>query len=178
MSDIKNLLELNKVMNKSDTLQNDFTEAMTLVKNMFQRKYISKLSDELEKQKIEHKKNPSKEIQLIQAVKPFINQSRHKEIDSITDTLINISTLLDIQKSFIENSEEQERKKEKDESEQKVASMSVIVTEDSDTSIKKDGIYDIDENCYLIKQSRTTAPNQNNFLYIILIFLLFSNKQF
>ncbi|MCI8804347.1 MAG: hypothetical protein HFE59_00350 [Clostridiales bacterium] len=171
MSDIKNLIELNDLINNGNSLRGDLSEAAELIKTMFKQKYISKLENELKIQKQIHQKNPTKEIQLIQAVKPFINSERHKEIDSITDTLINITTLMDIQKDFIKNNE-----KEKDE-EPRIKAMDTILTEKNDPSIKKDGIYDIDESCLLTKQSSGKNTSSNFLIYSLFAIILFSIKQ-
>lgn len=170
MSDIKNLIELNDLIKNGNSLQSDLMEAAELIKKMFKQKYIAKLENELKIQKQNHQKNPTKEIQLIQAVKPFINQNRHKEIDSITDTLINITTLMDIQKDFIKNNE-----KEKENPAQ-IKAMNTILTEESDPSIKKDGIYDIDETCLLTKQSSNKNVSSNFLAYTLFALILFNIK--
>jgi len=171
MSDIKNLVELNKLMNNGNSLKNDLTEASNLITSMFQKKYISKLTNELKIQKQEHQKNPTKEIQLIQAVKPFIDKSRHNEIDMITDTLINLITLMDIQKDFDEINKENISSEIK---EKQVLAMNNILTPEDDKSIKKDGVYDIDETCLFTNQNVNGSQNINSnmYLYIILILIL------
>ncbi len=167
MSDIKNLIALNDLIKNSNSLQSDLTEAAELIKTMFKQKYISKLENELKIHKQIHQKNPTKEIQLIQAVKPFINQERHKTIDSITDALINITTLMDIQKDFIKNSEKQKEDKPQ------IKAMDTILTERNDPSIKKDGIYDIDESCLLTKQSSGRNTSSNFLVYALFALILF-----
>ena len=171
MSNIDNLIELNKIINKEDTLQKDMIEATNLIKSMFQKKYIKKLSEELEICKQDHKKRPTKEIQLLQAIKPFINQNYHQQIDSITDTLINFTTLIDIQKNF--NNKLETHQKEKTNKKQ-IKAMSTVVTKNDDVSIKKDGIYDIDENCLFYNQKNIKIQNNNktNILYILLLFAM------
>jgi len=171
MSDIKNLIALNDLIKNGNSLQSDLTEAAELIKSMFKQKYISKLENELKIQKQIHQKNPTKEIQLIQAVKPFIDQKRHKEIDSITDTLINITTLMDIQKDFTKNNEKQEENKHQ------VKAMDTVLTERNDPSIKKDGIYDIDESCLLTKQSSGRNTPSNSLIYALFAMILFNIKQ-
>ena len=170
MSDIKNLVELNDLISSGNSLQNDLTEAIEIIKKMFRQKYISKLENELKIQKQDHLKNPSKEIQLIQAVKPFMKQSKHKDIDSLTDTLVNISTLMDIQKKFERNSKKTENPATK------VAAMNTVITKKDDSSIKEDGIYDIDEKCLLSKQSLNKNSSPNILVYILFIVILFNMK--
>lgn len=186
MSDIKNLIELNKLINNSGALKKDLSEASNLITSMFQKKYISKLKDELRIQKLNHQKNPTKEIQLIQAVKPFISQSRHKDVDAITDTLINMTTLMDIQKDFKENMKKEEQENSKKEQtlnnisknlEKQVNTMNAnntILTSQDDESIKKDGIYDIDETCLLTNQNtaKKSVSNPSIYIYIILIAII------
>lgn len=204
MSNINKIIELNKLINNSSSLQNDIAEISNLIKTMFQKKYISKLSEELKIQKQNHQKNPTKEIQLIQAVKPFINQEKHSDIDKITDTLINITTLMDIQKDFLENAKNEEIKqknkkqifenktsekeihrkktakeeflKEKSPKKQ-ISAMNTLITQSEDASIKEDGIYDIDEACLLSNQSVTQKSNQNFLaMYILLIAMILKNN--
>lgn len=189
MSDISEIINLSKLIGSKDTLQNDIVEATTLISSMFRQKYIAKLERELKKQKQTHQKNPTKEIQLIQAVKPFINQERHKEIDNITDTLINITTLMDIQKDFMENiknskdKDEKEDKKENKEGDKKtdkkavVSAASTSKNDITDPSIKEDGIYDIDETCLLSMQNTTKTQSTNFLTYALLIAMLMQNKK-
>ncbi len=180
MSDMKKIIELNNLISDNNSLQNDITEISNLIKTMFQKKYISKLSDELKIQKQNHQKNPSKEIQLIQAVKPFISQSRHNDIDKITDALINITTLMDIQKDFLENTKKNNVKqtpKKQILPEKQISAMDTTVTQKEDSSIKKDGVYDIDEICLLSNQSIKQNSNQNFLaLYILLIAVILKNN--
>jgi len=199
MSNINKIIELNKLINNSESFQNDITEISNLIKTMFQKKYISKLSEELKIQKQNHQKNPTKEIQLIQAVKPFINQEKQNDIDKITDTLINITTLMDIQKGVLENAKNEETKQKaqkeifekelskkeplkkqatkKQQPEKQITTMNTTITQNDDTSIKEDGIYDIDEACLLSNQSVAPKSNQNFLaMYILLIAMMLKNN--
>ncbi len=173
MSDISEIINLSKMIGSKDAFQNDIMEATSLISSMFRQKYIEKLERELKKQKQTHRKNPTKEIQLIQAVKPFINKERHKEIDNITDILINMTTLMDIQKDFIENEKkinEEESKKEE------ILVASALENGGVDPSIKEDGIYDIDETCLLSMQKAKKPANYNIFMYALLVMLIFQKK--
>ena len=78
---------------------------------------------------------------------------------------------MDIQKDFIKNNE-----KEKDE-EPRIKAMDTILTEKNDPSIKKDGIYDIDESCLLTKQSSGKNTSSNFLIYSLFAIILFSIKQ-
>lgn len=166
MSEGNTIYEITQMMSSEQNIRNDFQEAIELIKNMFHEKYIYKLEKELKRRREVIQKNPSKEIKLISALKPFVEETKHTEIDKIINLMINADTLSTIQKSFVKESN-------------RITAQSAAFERESgekkDPSIKEDGIYDIDENCLMSMQNSTNTRNNMLPLFLILL-LLFFNK--
>ena len=162
MSEGNSIYEITKMMSSEQNLRNDFQEAANLVKNMFQEKYIYKLEKELNRRREIIQKNPSKEIKLINALKPFIEEKSREDVDKIINLMINADTLSAIQKSFL------------NENSMITAQSAINPSQKKDPSIKEDGIYDIDESC--LTSIQTSAGKSNNiFPLMLILFMLFIN---
>ena len=154
-------------MEKSALLQNigdllgtniDFNEDIRQMResiiNIFKENYINKMRSLIEDNRIQAKENPTKEIVLLQAIKPFINSQSHTIIDEITEAMNTIRILENFnQKISNLHSNRSENKKEQ-----------IIVD--------KDGVYEIDELCL---NSINRESNSGQILIILLIILLFKS---
>ena len=87
---------------------------------------------------------------LLNAIKPFILEENHKNIDNAINIVTNISALNYIIPKNVQNN------------------VIKVNTLNSDPSVKEDGVYDIDENCLF---SINNNFNMSNNL-IILVFML------
>lgn len=159
MSDNNIIYEITQKITDKDNLQNDISEAIGLVSNMFREKYINKLQSAVQKKHIEIQKNPSKEIKLMYALKPFLNESSHHDIDNVINAMLSLNTIMTIQNELSSRSI--------------IKQNSVVSTQSipEDPSIKSDGIYDVDENCLIANQSGVSL--NNNGMNVILLFLMF-----
>lgn len=155
-----NIYEITQMISNKKTLQSDLSEAMEMVNSMFKKKYIDKLQNVVQSHHIKAQKNPSKEIQLMYAIKPFLDKNKHTDIDKLINTMITLNAVKGMQDELSVHSNK----------DIKIAS---IIEEQKDKSIQEDGIYDIDESCITSKQSNVNSsqPNMAN----LMLLLIFSN---
>ena len=144
------IYEIAQKMQDKQVIESDIKEAFGLVTNLFKTKYIDKINLEL-KNKIDNiKSNPPKEVVLLNAIKPFILEENHKNIDNAINIVTNISALNYMIPKNVQNN------------------VIKVNTLNSDPSVKEDGVYDIDENCLF---SINNNFNMSNNL-IVLVFML------
>lgn len=150
------IYEIAEKIQDKQIVQNDFKEAFSLVTNMFKSKYIDKLEDELKVNINNVKNNPTKEITLLNAIKPFMKENKQKNLDDIVDMMTSISAI-----SYM---------LPKQNDEPNIIKINSITKQDS--SVKEDGVYDIDESCMFNTNNKPSF--NNNFIYIILFLILFN----
>lgn len=149
-----NIYEIAMQMKNEKVMKNDIKEALGLVSNMFKNKYIDKIDMQF-KQNVDYvKNNPTREIVLLDAIKPFINIENHKNIDNIINAFTNFSAINNILSNNYNTVQ--------------------INKISKDPSIKEDGVYDIDENC--LTYASSSDKNQNLNLGILLFVILFLKK--
>ncbi|WP_317367606.1 hypothetical protein [uncultured Tyzzerella sp.] len=147
------IYEIAQKMQDKQVIENDIKEAFGLITNLFKTKYIDKINLELKNNIDNLKKNPSKEIALLNAIKPFILEENHKNIDNAINIVTNVSALSYMIPKNIQNN------------------VVKVNTLDVDPSVKEDGVYDIDENClFSINNSFNMS---NNVVFLVIILLLF-----
>lgn len=144
------IYEIAKKMQDKQVIESDIKEAFGLVTNLFKTKYIDKINLELKNNIDNIKSNPPKEVVLLNAIKPFILEENHKNIDNAINIVTNISALNYMIPKNVQNN------------------VIKVNTLNSDPSVKEDGVYDIDENCLF---SINNNFNMSNNL-IILVFML------
>lgn len=158
MQNSNSIYEIAKLMKDKNYIQNDISQAITLVKDFFKNKYITSLENEIVAQATNKKNNPSKEIRLLSVLKEFTPNENHSQIDNLINSFNTLSAIFEIQK--------------------KINPISLNINENSskttvnamatDPSVKADGVYDIDESC---KVSTQTSGSKDLTFYILLIFL-------
>lgn len=144
------IYEIAQKMQDKQVIESDIKEAFGLVTNLFKTKYIDKINLELKNNIDNIKSNPPKEVVLLNAIKPFILEENHKNIDNAINIVTNISALNYMIPKNVQNN------------------VIKVNTLNSDPSVKEDGVYDIDENCLF---SINNNFNMSNNL-IILVFML------
>lgn len=144
------IYEIAQKMQDKQVIESDIKEAFGLVTNLFKTKYIDKINLELKNNIDNIKSNPPKEVVLLNAIKPFILEENHKNIDNAINIVTNISALNYMIPKNVQNN------------------IIKVNTLNSDPSVKEDGVYDIDENCLF---SINNNFNMSNNL-IILVFML------
>ncbi|MBS5793823.1 MAG: hypothetical protein KIC92_03565 [Clostridiales bacterium] len=144
------IYEIAQKMQDKQVIESDIKEAFGLVTNLFKTKYIDKINLELKNNIDNIKSNPPKEVVLLNAIKPFILEENHKNIDNAINIVTNISALNYMIPKNVQNN------------------VIKVNTLNSDPSVKEDGVYDIDENCLF---SINNNFNMSNNL-IVLVFML------
>ncbi len=144
------IYEIAQKMQDKQVIESDIKEAFGLVTNLFKTKYIDKINLELKNNIDNIKSNPPKEVVLLNAIKPFILEENHKNIDNAINIVTNISALSYMIPKNVQNN------------------IIKVNTINSDPSVKEDGVYDIDENCLF---SINNNFNMSNNL-IVLVFML------
>jgi len=134
----KRVYEIARKLSDKDNLEKDMEEAFGLVAQHFKNKYLERLNTAFNKCRENSANNPSKELRLVQAIKPFLPEERHEKIDEMAQMLTVLSTFENIRKEAVQ-----------------VESSAVeaqIKSPKIDPAIHEDGIYEVDELCMLRKQ--------------------------
>ena len=155
MQDNNVIYEIAQKMQDKQIIENDIKEAFALVSNLFKTKYIDKINEELKNNIDNIKNNPPKEIVLLNAIKPFIVEKNHKNIDNAINMVTNISALNYMIPKNLNNNN--------------IIKVNSINT---DPSVKEDGVYDIDENCLFSVNNRFNMPNNLILLVFMLLFII------
>lgn len=153
------IYEITQLMSNTNIIQNDLIEALNTVKDTFYKKYIKRFQDVLDEHREIAKEQSSKEIDLLLALKPFMDSNSHDSIDKLVDLIYNFNMAQNI--------------------DCEIKKYSTIVDEESENSIKAaslnnnivhdDGVYEIDESCL----NHTSCNKPNNYINITeLIFML------
>lgn len=163
------IYEITKKIQDKDNIQKDMNQAINLVSDMFKRKYIDKIDKELKNKLQEIEKIPPKEIILLNAIKPFLQKSYHKNIDNTIDVFKTFSILNSFKNNFDNKND--------------VKNIEVIANnvffansiKNTDPSVKDDGVYDIDESCIFGINNIKPLGNEKFFILIMLIMLFINN---
>ncbi|MDR2939545.1 MAG: hypothetical protein LBV08_04400 [Clostridiales bacterium] len=152
------IYELAEAFLNTDSLKNDLNDSFGLVVKDLRRKYLSKINKAITTQKAQSAGNMSREIKLLNAIKPFAQPEMTNQLDNIIELMTNIHTVKSIHSQMINV---------------KAASNDIngaTVEFQVDPSVKKDGVYDFDYEAGYIPKN---PPNQNIFfiLFILLLFL-------
>ncbi len=150
------IYEISQQIQDKQIVEKDIKEAFGLVTNLFKTKYIDKLNKELKDATNNIKNNPTKEIVLLNAIKPFMLEQNHKNIDNVINLITNMSALNNIMPKNIKQENSQ----------------NVIKINSLDPSIKEDGVYDIDESC--LSHTNNSSYTSNSLIFFIFILLLFN----
>ena len=145
----KKVYEIAKKLSDKKNLEKDMEEAAELVARHFQRKYTERLYSALNKCQENSANNPSKELRLIQAVRPFLNQEHHEKIDGMEQMLTILSTFENIRK---EAGQAEEPKP--------------LSNEPGDPAIHEDGIYEVDEAC-MMKKRKPFVPDVAGLMLVM-----------
>lgn len=152
MSDHNTIFEINKLMNDKGLIKNDLDEITHIIKEVIQQKYISKFEVAIDEQRELVKKNTPKEINLLLALKPYLEQSTHTYIDQIIDLIYKMNTVKNIQAEI-----------------EKCAVVNKMDNNLSnpETTIHDDGIYEIDTHCTV--NNTTNSMNITELIFMLLV---------
>jgi len=159
MSENNLIYEITQQLSSKKTVQNDINEAMELVTNYFKNKYIDKIEAVVNENYNKVQKNPTKEIQLLNAIKPFLKETQHEQFNKFISSFTAVTAIQNI-RSDIRN--------------HNVVSIQSVSTQEKikDPSIKSDGIYDIDESCIKQKKAPYNPFSHNTTMVLFLLLVL------
>ena len=86
-------MEIASKLGDKDAVRQDLNDAIMAVSAMFHERYIDKLQKDIHNKQEETRKNPNKEIKLIQSIKPFCPSQHHPTLDKVIDTMQMVQTL-------------------------------------------------------------------------------------
>ncbi|NLK97567.1 hypothetical protein [Defluviitalea saccharophila] len=158
MSNNQLLQNLGGVLGTSIDLQQDLNEIMEIIRNKFKEKYINRIESLIQGNRMQAQENPTREIALLQAVKPFLNPNIHLQIDQLIDAMNTFRTFQNISQQV------------------KSVQLQSSGSEEERPLIQDDGVYEIDENCMNSKSVGIGMENGELFIFILLILLLGSSK--
>lgn len=152
------IYEITKLMGNRDTIQSDLNEAINIIRDVFYKKYIQKFQQALDEHRQLARKQSSKEVELLKALKPFLGEDSKDSIDRIIEVMYTINTAQSIDSEVRKCSEEINVETYED---------NIINAASTSTIIHEDGIYEIDDNC----MEKSTCPD-NSLNITELIFML------
>jgi hypothetical protein len=151
MSDKSTIYEITQLMNDKKLIQNDLDEVLSIIKDVIHQKYISKFQLALDEQKELVSKNTPKEITLLVALKPFLEETSHTYIDQIIDIMYKVSTAksidAEIQKCSIHKTDN--------------------TSSECELTIHDDGIYELDNHCKINKNF--SSINITEIIFMLLV---------
>jgi len=155
----KKIYEIVQSFSDRNNLQNDLEEALNLVSKHFRDKYVGRLDTALNISRKSFMQNPTKEMQLINAMRPFLPPEQHERLDSITEMLTLLSTFEGLR------------------SEASAAALAQPEAMEADPAIHEDGIYEVDENClYKKSMGQMQPPRELNAAQLMLIMGLMQKR--
>ena len=177
----RKIYEIAKLMNDRANIENDMASAMEMVTGLFRDKYVKRLNDAFIKCREGCAKNPSKEVQLLQALKPFMPENNHENLESAAQMIILMETLSNIKSEAntinaaeIKAQEKAQVKENKTENGRRVVSAAnVDNSARKDKAIHPDGIYEMDMNCMV----RRAGGMPTNMMNIVLAGMLMGSLE-
>lgn len=122
------IYQIAQMFNDKNKINADLNEARETIKNMFYKKYFEPVVSIMQKEREELNMNEPKEIKLLKALQPFLNQNEKLLVNKIKDYII-LSTIINKFSSEIK------------------------IAQRENNSEHKDGIYDFDNDCLATKNN-------------------------
>ena len=165
MSD-NTMYEITQQLSDKNNIIKDINDAAGLVSDMFKRRYIDKIYSAFSAAEDNAKKNPSKELNLIYAIKPFLPENSLKDYDKLVNTFVTVNAISSIRNDINTHSTVYAQSEQ-----------SLNQNDHIDSAVKADGVYEIDEDS---KNKNKPVYQQNNFsadpTILIFVLLLFMNR--
>jgi hypothetical protein len=157
MSELNKIYEITQQLASPQNLKNDLNEISDMITQHFSAKYLSPISTAMASNQQYYSSHPSKEVNLLKALKPFLSA------DANIDNAINILNTIRVFSDIAANSTLTPTPAE--------AVIKAAAIEDS--AIHSDGIYEIDQSCVNSKNSTAeSAPvSESNIIFLLLILI-------
>jgi hypothetical protein len=166
MSDINRIYELTKQLSSPESLKSDLKELTDIAVRYFSSKYLTPLNVAISSHREYCSSHPGKEVQLLKALKPFLNDST--AIDRLIDAVNTLSLFgIAAQADGI------------------AAPALVAAASVEDSAVHPDGIYEVDEGCIStnsgIEPRDEACPldditDNKSIIIAALLFLFFANR--
>jgi hypothetical protein len=131
------------------SIKKDMSRAADVVRDMLEEKYVERIKDAVRYHKTKSRKNPSKEVTLIQALKNFMPPDQHERADKLIEAMTFADTLKSIGV--------------------RIGSADYCGNDVKSASVHEDGVYDIDDAC-------ARAKNVGGALGLILLISVMSGS--
>lgn len=142
------IYEITKKMNND--FQNDLNQITTLVNDYFKKKYLDEIQHNVTDYRTKLSTNPPREIQLLNALKAFTAEEKKPKIDNVINAVTAFNTFNSIANDFYKKKSAEEMK---------------ICANKTDSSVKPDGVYDIDESCS--NKTNTAQMSVKDLLFVL-----------
>lgn len=140
-----------KLLSDKKSIENDLNEIKNMTRDYFKRKYFSRLKKIISSEIIRQKTDPSDDIRLLYALKPYAAASAAPIMDNIIEAAAAAKAITNIKA--------------------KMPNKTKTVSAASISSVNPDGIYDIDPDCMAHSASAQSNDGQNLILILALIAL-------
>ena len=97
---MENMNEISKYIGNSNLIQGEVYNSISSMKQNLSNKYISPIKTAIQEQNTKLKKNPSPEIRLIEAIKPFVSHAEHPKLNHMVDCIYKIQTLKNLSQTL------------------------------------------------------------------------------
>ncbi len=151
MSDYPSIHEVAHMMTSEEHITKDFEDILSGLKDMVYNKYIGTLESAIQAQHERTKNNATKEVQLLEAMKPFVDSNQHSTVDQLIKTMQAMNTIQalrnDLQRYWNSSSKS------------------------IDHLYRQDGVYEIDEEC-MKRNILGTGNVQGDMIMLLSVLLL------
>jgi len=134
------------MMSDNQLIKGDVNQAASMIKSMLNEKYIAPISRAIASENKKARKNPGREARLLDALKPFMDAKTHEAADRTINMLFMMETFRGLSSQLPRGAYVPPKP---------MAQLSTAVQE---SSLRDDGIYDMDERCLQHKKMPTLAP--------------------
>lgn len=156
MSDI---IEILQILNNPDNLKVDINNVVAMIGKHFKQKYLSPMNNLYTDRCMICKENPSSEVTLLQAIKPFVNNKEN--IDALINGLNSYNAITGIMSDY---------------SNTIVTAQSEGTDFNDDSCVHTDGIYEIDTDCIKSHMHNNTAAGNDISLLLLVLAFIISNR--
>jgi hypothetical protein len=163
MSELNKIYEITQQLASPQNLKNDLNEISDMITQHFSAKYLSPISAAMASNQQYYSSHPSKEVNLLKALKPFLSA------DANIDNAINILNTIRVFSDIAANSTPTLTLTPTSTPAEAVIKTAAI----EDSAIHSDGIYEIDQSCVNSKNSTAeSAPiSESNIIFLLLILI-------
>ncbi|MCD8158429.1 MAG: hypothetical protein LUD77_05915 [Clostridiales bacterium] len=152
--DQNSIYEILNSFSSRETMENDLNEIKKLVSGYFNKKYFSGLGSIISSEINRQKTNPSDDLRLLYAIKPYAKNLGGNVMDNVIEAAAVVKAIDNIRGKLPNETKT-------------VAAAAVNLP-----SVNPDGVYDIDRECIIKTASESQPPQTDIILLLALTALL------